>query len=239
MFRALEPKCTTAYRKDGEFTTTHWSVVIEAGSAQSPDATQALERLCQAYWYPLYIFVRRQGYSPPDAQDLTQAFFARFLEKKSFALADRNRGRFRTFLLASLQNFLANEWVRERAARRGGFDRVISLDEQRAEQRYVAEPVDHATPDRLFEKGWAATLLEQVLARLRKEYAGPEKNALFEALKTFIWGEKSGMSYAEIGTQLKMSEGAVKVAVHRLRQRYRELLRDEVAQTVSSPDEVD
>jgi RNA polymerase sigma-70 factor (ECF subfamily) len=223
----------------GEFTTTHWSVVLEACQVESPQGADALEQLCRTYWYPLYAFVRRKGYSPADAQDLTQDFFARLLEKKYIALADRSRGRFRTFLLTSLQHFLANEWAKAKTERRGGGHQIISWEEDEAEERYLAEPADNLAPDKIFERRWATGLLELVLARLREEYTAAAKSEQFETLKVFVWGEKSLASYAEIAGQLRMSEGAVKVAVYRLRQRYRELLRAQVARTVASESEVD
>ena len=221
------------------FSTTHWSVVLQAGHDSSPDCNEALERLCRSYWYPLYAYVRRQGYSPHDAQDLTQEFFSRFLGRNFVSFADRSRGKFRTFLLTSLQHFLVNEWTKARTAKRGGFQQVISWDEQEAENRYLAEPTDGLAPDTIFEKRWAISLLEKVLAQLREETSAAGKGAQFESLKQYLWGEKSGVSYEEIGKELNMTEGAVKVAVHRLRQRYREMLRAEVAQTVATEEEVD
>jgi DNA-directed RNA polymerase specialized sigma24 family protein len=220
------------------FTTTHWSVVLQAGLADSSLAKDALERLCQSYWYPLYVFVRRQGHTPEDAQDLTQEFFARYLARNYVSLADRSRGKFRTFLLTSLDHFLANEWAKLRTAKRGGGQQVISWDEQEAENRYRAEPADGLAPDKIFEKRWAVSLLEKTLARLRGEFVGSGKGELFEALKVFVWGEKSIATYADIAAHSGMTEAAVKVAVHRLRHRYRELLRDEVGQTVTSEVEV-
>lgn len=234
--RTIDATAASGTRQAAMFASTHWSVILKAGGG-TPEAAQAMERLCHTYWYPLYAYVRRQGHSPHDAQDLTQAFFARFLQRNYFTHADQSRGKFRTFLLASMHHFLVNEWARERAAKRGGFERVLSLDEEQAEDRYGAEPTDNETPARLFEKRWAASLLEQVLARLGAENTA--RAGLFQALKEFLWGEKSGLSYQELGQQFDMSEGAVKVAVHRLRARYRDLLREEVAQTVASPEEVD
>jgi RNA polymerase sigma factor (sigma-70 family) len=221
------------------FSTTHWSVVLEAGEGDTPAATEALERLCQCYWYPLYAYVRRKGHAPHDAQDLTQEFFARFLEKKYLTLADRSRGKFRSFLLTSLQHFLVNEWAKGQTARRGGGRHAISWDARDAESRYLAEPADDLTPDKIFEKRWAARLLQDTLSRLRDEYATAGKNALFEALKLFTWGERTASTYQQIGASLGLSEGAVKVAVHRMRQRYGKLLREQVAQTVGSPYEID
>jgi RNA polymerase sigma factor (sigma-70 family) len=223
----------------GSFTTTHWSVVARAGEGDSPAASLALERLCQSYWYPLYVFVRRQGHSYDDAQDLTQEFFARFLERKYVELADQSRGRFRTFLLRSMEHFLINEWTKGRAAKRGGSQKVISWDEREAETRYLAESSDQLSPDKIFEKRWATNLLERVLARLGGEFSAPEKRKLFDILKQSLGGENTTESYQTIGIQLGMTEGAVKVAVHRLRHRYRELLRAEVAETVATQAEVD
>jgi len=220
------------------FSTTHWSVVLEAGRGDSPEAAQALERLCGAYWYPLYAYVRRQGHAPPDAQDLVQDFFAQFLEHNYLRLADRTRGRFRTFLLTSLQHFLINEWRKTNRQRRGGSQRILSLDEEMAESRFAGEPAIEQPPDTLYDRGWAAILLERALAALRAEFAQSGKEGLFERLKVFVWGEKNALSYAAMAEQLGMTEGAVKVAVHRLRQRYGELLRAEVALTVTTTAEV-
>lgn len=221
------------------FATTHWSVVLAAGEETSAGSTQALERLCSTYWKPLYAYVRRYGHDTHEAEDLTQEFFARLLARESISVADPARGRFRTFLLSSLQNFLRNEWKRAQREKRGGGKPVLSLDAKRAEAEYSLEPVDDLTPERLFERRWAMTLLEQVLARVRADYKAAGTMALFDELKDYIWGEQNTTSYAGMGTRLGMSEGAVKVAAHRLRRRYRELLRDEIAQTVAHPQEVD
>ena len=222
-----------------EFVTTHWSVVLLAGGSASLEADMALEDLCRAYWYPLYAYVRRQGHPAIDAQDLTQDFFARFLERKHLRLADPEHGRFRTFLLCSLKHFLINEWEKSRAAKRGGAHAIVSWDEQTAEGRYLAEPVDGLTPDRIYEKRWAVTLLEKVLARLREKYVAAEKAPLFDALKPYVWGDTIVEGYGVLAARLGLSEGAVRVGMHRLRESYRELLRDEVARTVASPAEVD
>jgi len=221
-----------------DFTTTHWTVVRQAGG-NSPEAVAALETLARAYWYPLYAYVRRNGHDPHDAQDLTQAFFARLLEHGYLQNADRNHGRFRTFLLSSLKNFLKNEWRRENCERRGGGQKILSLDEQTAETRFALEPFVEQAPDSLYDRGWAATLLERAMTGLRAEFEQSGKLELFERLKIFVWGDKSALSYAEMAMPLNMTEGAVKVSVHRLRQRYGELLRAEVAHTVSTPDEID
>ncbi len=222
-----------------DFTTTHWSLVLAAGHNSLPGSQSALEKLCHTYWYPLYAYVRRRGHSPEDAQDLTQDFFARLLRKEYLRHANRQRGRFRTFLLTSLQRFLINEWEKGRSQRRGGGQPVFSLDKDATEGRYQAEPSEESTPEKVFEKRWAVTLLEQVLLRLREEFTASGKAEQFEQLKVLLWGEKSSPPYAVVAAQLGLSEGALKVAVHRLRQRYRELLRLEVANTVASPGEVD
>ena len=211
---------------------------MQAGDGDTPQAMQALETLCRSYWYPLYAYVRRQGHSSHDAQDLTQEFFARLLDRKYLQLADRNQGRFRTFLLTSLKHFLINDWKKGNREKRGGGQKVLSLDEETAESRFATEPATAQPPDSLYDRGWAAILLDRALAALRTEFEQSGKVALFEKLKVFVWGEKSGVPYAEMAAQLGMTEGAVKVAVHRLRQRYGELLRAEVAQTVSTPAEV-
>ena len=221
------------------FATTHWSVVLTAQRSDSTRAHAALSQLCQTYWYPLYAFVRRQGHGAHDAQDLTQEFFARLLEKNYLAVVARERGKLRSFLLAALQHFLANEWHRARAARRGGGQVIASLNETDPEGRYVREPADETTAEKIFERRWATTLLEQVVRRLRAEFGRAEKAELYDALKNCLTIERRAVPYAELAARLQMSEGAIKVAVHRLRARYREVLRDEIAQTVSSPEEVE
>lgn len=220
------------------FATTHWSVVLQAGHGDSAQSMQALETLCRSYWYPLYAYVRRHGQSPHDAEDLTQEFFARLLARDYIQLADRNQGRFRTFLLSSLKRFLINDWKKGNREKRGGGQKVLSLDEEMAETRFSAEPSADQPPDTLYDGGWAAVLMDRALTALRTEFQHAGKLELFERLKGFVWGEKCGLSYAEMAGQLGMTEGAVKVAVHRLRQRYGELLRAEIAQTVSTPAEV-
>jgi len=220
------------------FCTTHWSVVLQASDADGPKAHAALERLCQTYWYPLYACVRRHGYGSEDACDLTQEFFARLLSKNSLRHADQRRGRFRTFLQTALTNFLATEWAKGTAKKRGGGQEVLSLDANEAEERYVAEPADTLTPEKLFEQRWAATVLELAVQNLAREYTAAGKAGLFESLKNYIWGDGAA-SYAEIAAAHAMSEGAVKVAAHRLRERYRELLLAEVGRTVASREEAD
>jgi RNA polymerase sigma-70 factor (ECF subfamily) len=222
-----------------QFATTHWSVVLSAVDRASPDSEAALARLCQSYWYPLYAYVRRRGNSSEDAQDLTQSFFASLLEKKYLDRADRERGRFRTFLLRSLENFLHNEWDRAAAQKRGGGHTLVSWDERDAEGRYVNEPVDDSTPEKIFEKRWAATLLELVLKKMREEFIVSGKAELLEAIKPHLWSEGPATSYSQLAVHLNMTVVAVKVTVHRLRHRYRDLLRAEIAHTVATPGEVD
>jgi RNA polymerase sigma-70 factor (ECF subfamily) len=234
------PKSDSTKAKAGEqFASTHWSVVLAAGDTGAVGADEALESLCRTYWYPLYVYVRRRGYAESDAQDLTQEFFGRLLAKKLLRRADPERGKFRSFLLKSLQHFLVNEWERARTRKRGDGQSQTSLDAHAAELRYRAEPALTQSLDEAYEKRWAATLIEAVLARLRADYAGSGRLDIFEALKPMIWGEQTPLSYPALGTQLRLTAGAVKVAVHRLRARYRELLRAEVALTVSSASEVD
>ena len=225
--------------REGAFNTTHWSVVLQAGGSDSPQATDALATLCRAYWFPLYAYVRRQGHTVEDAQDFTQEFFARLLERKSFRLADRNRGRFRTFLLTSLKHFLVNEWRKVNCEKRGGGRLVISLDAEVTETHFLAEPVDNRTPDKAFDRQWAVVVLDRVLNQLQVEFGSGGRGRLFEALKSCLIGEDNENSYAEIGRRLEMTEGNIKVTVYRLRQQYRELLKKEISMTVESPESVD
>lgn len=220
------------------FATTHWSVVLKAGDTPGDGHTRALDALCQAYWYPLYAYVRRLGQSPHNAQDLTQSFFAYLLENRLLAKANPDLGRFRSFLLGSLKNFMANEWRRQSAQKRDAAQ-TISFDAQDAEERYAIEPVEEATPQSLYEQAWAVAVLDQAMTLLETEYATAGKQTLFEHLAACLQGDRQDSTYAELGAKLAMSEGAVKVAVHRLRQRYRELLRASVANTVADPLEVD
>lgn len=235
-----EPESRAPAPGAGErFATTHWSLVLAAGRRASPESADALVALCRAYWYPLYAFVRRQGYRPEDAQDLTQAFFARLLEKNYLADADRQRGKFRSFLLAALKHFLANERDRARARKRGGGQTVLSLDFAVAETRYGHEPADPMTPERLFERRWALTLLDRVLGRLQDEHVAAGKGPWFERLKEFLTREPGATSYRDVAQRAGTTEGAVKVAVHRLRKRYRQLLEEEIGHTVTRPEEVE
>jgi RNA polymerase sigma factor (sigma-70 family) len=223
----------------GAFVTTHWSLVQRAAENSSLNGQAALEELCRIYWYPLYACVRRKGHNPEEAQDLTQAFFARLLEKSYISHANPQLGKFRTFLLTSLQRFLVNEWQKATAKKRGGGASLIAMDAYQTETRYQAEPADALTPEKIFEKRWALALLDHVLGKLQAEFASAGKLEQFEAMKILIWGDRSAPAYSDVATRLRMTEGALKVAVHRLRHRYRELLRDEVARTVAGPSEVD
>ncbi|MGP8198454.1 MAG: RNA polymerase sigma factor [Limisphaerales bacterium] len=222
-----------------EFAITRWSVVLAAGRSETTNAHAALEELCRVYWYPLYAYVRRRGHSPEDAQDLTQEFFARLLEHKWVARADRQRGRFRSFLLSAMSYFLSDEWDKARAQKRGGGVTPVPLQFDTAETRYGHEPADQVTPEQTYERRWALALLEEVLRKLRLEYEEAGRTELFTALHPCLVGERAGLPYKEVAAKLDMSEGAVKSAVHRLRGRYRELLRHEIAQTVAEPGEVD
>jgi RNA polymerase sigma-70 factor (ECF subfamily) len=222
-----------------KFATTRWSLVVAAGQQASPASVQALAALCETYWYPLYAYVRRRGHGPEDAQDLTQAFFTALLEKDVLRTADAARGRFRSFLLTAFKYFLAKEHARAAAQKRGGGRLVLSLDFHTAESQYHREPVSDLTPERIFERRWALSLLDQVLARLEREFADAGKQDLFNSLKVFLTAAPDAGPYSRAAAELGMSEGAIKVAVHRLRQRYRDRLRAEIAQTVANPDEVD
>lgn len=219
----------------GYFATTRWTVVLAAGDRSSPQADTALEELCRTYWYPLYAYVRRHGHSREDAEDLTQSFFARFLQKNYLERLRAGEGRFRAFLLASLKHYLANEWDRSRRLKRGGGVPLLSLDWEEAETRYSIDPCDQLSPDKLFDRAWAVTLLERVIGRLREENADEEKASLFKELKAYLMVGRGEIPYAQAATALSMTEGAVRVAVHRLRRRYRELLREEISQTLSDP----
>jgi len=221
------------------FATTHWSIVSAASDLSAASSEAALAQLCRTYWYPLYAFIRRKGHSPHDAQDLTQAFFARLLEKNYVAQADRERGRFRTYLLAALTHFLADEWDKMRRQKRGGGRENISFDAASAEERYRLEPIDQLDAAKLYERRWVTTLFDKVLARLEQEFRDSGKGGLFDGLKGSLLAEETGLSYSQLGAQLGMKEDAVKQAVHRMRRRYRELFREEIAQTVAGPGEVE
>ncbi len=221
------------------FVTTHWSVVVTAGRTDTPRAQAALEKLSRTYWYPLYAYVRRRGNSVEDAQDLTQEFFARLLEHHWVVKADRSKGRFRSFLLMAMSRFLANEWEKVKTLKRGGGVSLVPLEFETAETRYAAEPATTSTPELAFDQQWALTLLDEVLCYLREQYQQHGKAAVFDALKPCLIGSREAQPYATLASELGMTEGAVKVAVTRLRQRYRERLKQEVAKTVARPEEVD
>jgi RNA polymerase sigma-70 factor (ECF subfamily) len=226
-------------RGEDWFTSTHWSVVLAAGQSESPAAQRALEKLCCTYWYPLYAYVRRQGHSPHDAQDLTQGFFAQVLERNDFGQVDRQKGKFRAFLVASLKHYLSDQRDRERAAKRGGQRKILSLDEHSAEERYRLEPADEASPDKLFGRRWALTTLDEAVCRLRKEYRDTGKGGLFEQLQDFLSGALEASSYGDAASRLGMTESTLKSYVHRLRQRNREILREVIADTVASREQID
>ena len=213
-----------------EFPTTRWSVVVAATGSPTERSREALETLCKIYWRPLYAFVRRQGHSVEEAQDLTQGFFARLLEKDYIHQFQRERGRFRSFLLACLKHFLANEWDRTLAQKRGGSTLLLNLSA-------APEPGHHETPERIFERQWALALLEQTLARLKEEFAGVGKTRQFDVLKDFLTAGEGRLPHRRVAAELAMTEEAVRVAVHRIRRRFRELLRDEISQTVADPEE--
>ena len=226
----------SAERVAGAFATTHWSVVARVGAPATVESSVALDRLCRQYWQPLYFFVRRRGYNEQDAQDLTQGFFARLLEKGAIEAADPQRGRFRTFLLTSLQNYLNNEWDRGHRQKRGGGQQFLSFEATlSAESGYQLLPQDTAAPDRLYDRRWAQGVLQAVFGRLRKEFEGDK----FDVLKQFLFGDRGEVSYAEAAARIGLSEAATKSAIYRLRQRYGELFTEEIAQTVLHPEDVD
>jgi len=226
-------------QQDAAFHTTRWSMVLAAGrDEKTASSTGALQTLCQAYWYPLYVYIRRRTRQVHEAQDMTQAFFERLLEKKTLANADPDRGRFRAFLLTACKRFLANEWSKQNTLKRGGGRNVLSLDFDAAEDRYAVEAEESLTPEVVYEQQWAITMLSTVLDQLAAEFEARGKQEQFEVLKPFLSGSKA-ITHAEAAQQLDMQEGAVKVAAHRMRTRYRELIRAEIAQTVESPEHID
>ncbi len=219
------------------FVTTRWSVVLAAGGEDTAAARQALEALCRGYWYPLYAYARRKGQSVHDAQDLTQGFFARLLEKGYLQSVERGKGRFRAFLLVAFKRFMANEWDRANAAKRGGGASFVPLDTEFAEGKYAAEPSAGLSPEAMYDRRWALTLIERTMSRLRGEFAAGDREAEFEALKGCLAAERGGISYAEVSAELGVNEGAARMAVHRLRKRFRLLFREEIAQTLGGPEE--
>jgi len=221
------------------FATTHWSMVLAAGSPESTRYQEALEELCRTYWFPLYAFLRRRGCDTHQAEDYIQAFFARMLEKHSLNAVDVKPGKFRSFLLASLKNFVANEIDRVQAQKRGGGRTILNLDFGNAERQYISEPSHEMSPEKLFEKSWAITVLEHAMNQLEAEFASSKKLSLFDHLRVYLTAEADVIPYREVAIQLEMTEGAVKMAVHRLRTRYRDLLREKVAQTVAAQEQID
>ena len=223
----------------GRFMTTRWSVIAAAAGPADARSAHALATLCEAYWYPAYAFIRRQGHDADAARDLTQEFFTRVLEKHYFRDADPARGRFRAFLLTAIRHFLSNQRDRQQAVKRGGRMQVLSLDVDAAEGAYQLEGRDDLTPEKLFDARWASVLLDRTLTRVKQDYAAADNSGAFESLKGFLTGDSDDVPYAEAGRRLSMSEGAVKVAVHRLRRRFRDALVKEIAETVSDPAEID
>jgi RNA polymerase sigma factor (sigma-70 family) len=221
------------------FRTTHWSVVLLAGQEHSPQSAAALEKLCADYWYPLYSFVRRQGHPPDEAADLTQEFFCRLLASNGLASVDRRKGKFRSFLLASMKHLLANEWNRSQRQKRGGGSIHFSLDAASAEDRYQLDPADEASPEKIFERRWAETLIDTVTRRLQAEFAEEGMAKRFEELKVFLLADEEPASYGEVARRLEMTEGAVRTAIYRIRQRYGQLFRDEIAHTVTGLEEIE
>jgi RNA polymerase sigma-70 factor (ECF subfamily) len=226
-------------RRSPEFVTTRWSMVHAAGQQSTVESREALTTLCQAYWYPLYAFARRRVSDAAEAQDLTQAFFAELLEKNYVGSATPERGRFRAYLLTALKHFLSKEWEKARAQKRGGGIAPLSLDFKDGDSRYGIQPAAGLTPEQMYDRQWALTLLDRTMQELADEYSTPQRSEQFRLLKGFIIGEESDTTYRDIAKQLDMTEGAAKMAAHRIRRRYRELLRREILQTVDSPDEVD
>ena len=224
--------------QDAVFATTHWSAVVQAGRPESPEAARALAELCRVYWYPLYAYVRRQGFDVPTAQDLTQDFFAKLLEKNYVGIADRKRGKFRWFLLTAFKCFLANEWDRARAQKRGGGAKTLSFDEMTAEERYRHEPAEALTADQIYDRRWALDLLDRGRQRLRDEFVSAGKAERLAHLEPFLSGGPATTDYAQAAAQLGLSEAAIRQEVHRFKRRFGELLREEVVRTVAHPDEV-
>src|SRR5262245_1516912 len=226
-------------QRDPIFATTRWTMVLQAGQVGSPETAEALAQLCRIYWYPFYAYGRRQGFDPPTAEDLTQEFFAKLIQKNYLGVAERQRGRFRWFLLTAFKCFLANEWDRASAQKRGGGAQRISLDAMSAEERYRIEPTDLASADHLYDRRWALDLLKRARARLRDHYQAGDRARRFELLESYLPGEQPVATQAEIGRQLGLNENAVKQEAHRMKKLYGDLLRAEIAQTVAHPDDVD
>ena len=235
---SLSPIGGNAHDGPIAFTTTHWSVVLEA-QGESPAAQEALEKLCRTYWRPIFAFLRRQGLRPDEAEDITQGFFAELLERRSLSAVRREKGRLRSFLLGGLKYFLANEERRAMAIKRGKGQRFIPLDELHADDRIEMEPADSMTAEMIYERRWALTVLERVLSRLKDEYVAADNAALFDSLKELLPDEPGSPSQAVIATRLGMSENAIRQAFYRFRQRYQALLREEMANTVATPGDIE
>lgn len=236
---AQREAATLRTHEGAQFATTHWSVVLAAGDRHSPQEAEALERLCRAYWYPLYAYTRRYGFGPEDAQDLTQEFLLHLLERGSVATVAREKGRFRSFLLAALKYFLANERDRARTQKRGGDLRRIDWDALTAEQRYALEPASPPDAPKLYDRRWAMTLLDRVVNRMEEEHRASGKEQLFTELHGCLLGDTQSLPYEAVAQRLGVSPGAVKTAMHRMRRRFQELIRSEVAQTVATPSDID
>ena len=221
------------------FRTTNWSLVLAAGRDSTPDGREALSNLCESYWHPLYAYIRRQGCDVDEASDLTQSYFVQLLEKDYLNQVEPKAGRFRSFLLTTLKHFLANEWNKAHASKRGGNQTLISLDTGTAEKRYRIEPADELTPEKLFERRWTLTVLERVLDRLSAEFSKAGKSEQFEQLSPYLTGDGPQIPYKKVADRLGVDEGSVKVGVHRLRRRFGKMLQEEVAHTVSSDDQID
>jgi len=227
-----------AHHGPAAFTTTHWSVVLEA-QGESPAAQEALEKLCCTYWRPIFAFLRRQGFRPEEAEDITQGFFAQLLERRKFSALRKEKGRLRSFLLGALKYFVADEQRRAMAIKRGKGQRLIPLEDLRSDQRIEMEPADPMTAEMIYERRWALTVLEQVLDRLKNEYRTADNAALFDSLKQLLPDEPGSPSQAEIAAQLGMTENALRQAFYRFRQRYQSLLREEIAHTVATPGDIE
>lgn len=238
MAQRMPATSETSRAPGARFAATRWTVVLSARAKDSPAASVALETLCRTYWQPLYAFARRQGHAPHDAQDFTQGFFARLLEKDYLRAVAREKGRFRSFLLVAFKRYLANERERARTAKRGG-GRIVALDDGTAETRYRHEPVDHLSADKLYERRWALALLELAMTRLREDFVAAGKARDFEHLKVFLTTPKDEANLAELATALDLTAGAARVAVHRIRRRYREVFREEISHTVATTEEID
>jgi RNA polymerase sigma-70 factor (ECF subfamily) len=223
----------------GRFATTHWSVVRAAAAPDATDCTKALETLCQTYWLPLYAYLRRQGHNSDSAEEYTQAFFAQLLDKKGLRMADPKKGKFRSFLLTALKHFLANQRKRARARKRGGGRKIFPLNFEYAESQFATEPADHLSPEKLFERAWALTVLDRTMKRLREQSTTAGKQDLFDSLKIYLTTDKGAVPYKQVAQKLRMSEPAVRVAVHRLKKRYRDILRSEIADTVTTENQID